>query len=234
MEIRFNVTGEQRKALVTAITEVLNTPKKYLGAPTFAYEVGNCKIDKTGTLTGEITQELLDILLAKGFNFDAPEGNERIIPIGSKAAEEEVDRLTIKLPLDGFNETALNNLEKLVASKSTLIKKALGASELPIERTGNMLVFPWFSGELSAEEVNSYAQFITALATMAKEQKRITAKEKSVYNEKYTFRCFLLRLGFIGVEYATSRKILLANLSGNSSFKSGERKQHDTDIEVAI
>ena len=44
---------------------------------------------------------------------------------------------------------------------------------------------------------------------MATNSKRITAKERTVENEKYAFRCFLLRLGFIGDEYKTSRKILL-------------------------
>jgi hypothetical protein len=58
---------------------------------------------------------------------------------------------------------------------------------------------------------------------MARNQKRITAKEKDADNEKYAFRCFLLRLGFIGAEYKADRKILLRNLSGNSAFKSGQR-----------
>ena len=56
---------------------------------------------------------------------------------------------------------------------------------------------------------------------MALKQKRITTKEKPVDNEKYAFRCFLLRLGFIGNEYKAERTILLKNLSGNSSWKNG-------------
>ena len=46
-------------------------------------------------------------------------------------------------------------------------------------------------------------------------------KEKAVDNEKYAFRCFLLRLGFIGADYKTDRKILLKNLEGSSAFKNG-------------
>ena len=53
-------------------------------------------------------------------------------------------------------------------------------------------------------------------------QKRISATEKFAENEKYAFRCFLLRLGFIGSEYKEERKILLENLSGSSAFKSGK------------
>jgi hypothetical protein len=58
---------------------------------------------------------------------------------------------------------------------------------------------------------------------MARNQKRINAKEKEVDNEKYAFRCFLLRLGFIGDEYKTARKILLRNFTGSSAFKSGTK-----------
>ena len=59
---------------------------------------------------------------------------------------------------------------------------------------------------------------------MAKSQKRVTAKEKPVDNDKYAFRCFLLRLGFIGDEYRTDRKILLQNLTGSGSFKTDKKK----------
>jgi hypothetical protein len=58
-----------------------------------------------------------------------------------------------------------------------------------------------------------------ALCDMARSQKRVTAKEKETGNDKYAFRCFLLRLGFVGDEYKSARKILLKNLSGNSAFK---------------
>jgi len=60
---------------------------------------------------------------------------------------------------------------------------------------------------------------------MAATQKRVTAKVKEPDNEKYAFRCFLLRLGFIGDDYKATRKILLRNLSGNSSWKAGHKSQ---------
>ena len=67
--------------------------------------------------------------------------------------------------------------------------------------------------------------FLTALCEMARTQKRITAKEKEVDNEKYAFRCFLLRLGFIGEEFKAERKILLRNLTGSSAFKCGAKEE---------
>jgi len=60
---------------------------------------------------------------------------------------------------------------------------------------------------------------------MARNAKRVNAKEKDTDNEKYAFRCFLLRLGFIGAEFKTERKILLRNLTGSSAFRSGQPKE---------
>ena len=60
---------------------------------------------------------------------------------------------------------------------------------------------------------------------MARNAKRVNAKEKDTDDEKYAFRCFLLRLGFIGAEFKTERKILLRNLTGSSAFRSGQPKE---------
>ena len=70
-----------------------------------------------------------------------------------------------------------------------------------------------------ADSVKAYTHFISALCEMSRNAKRVTATEKPVENEKYAFRCFLLRLGFIGTEYKAERKILLRNLSGSTAFK---------------
>jgi hypothetical protein len=131
------------------------------------------------------------------------------------------DSLTIEFPLEGFTELALENLYRLIASKAALIKKAIGADALPVERTETTLRFPWFRFGIEPEEVNAYSRFIGALCAAAKEQHRVTAKEKPVENEKFAFRVFLIRLGFVGDDYKTVRKILLRNLSGNSAFKNG-------------
>jgi len=67
--------------------------------------------------------------------------------------------------------------------------------------------------------MKAYDTFICKLCEMARNQKRVVAKEKSTNNDKYSFRCFLLRLGFIGEEYKSERKILLRNLTGSSAFR---------------
>lgn len=66
-EARFGVAGEQRKALVAAIGEISGVRPVYQGAPSFAYVAGDCRIDKEGTVTGEIPQALVDALAGYGF-----------------------------------------------------------------------------------------------------------------------------------------------------------------------
>ena len=85
--------------------------------------------------------------------------------------------------------------------------------------------FPWFAELPDADSVKACTHFIAALCEMSRNAKRVTATEKPVDNEKYAFRCFLLRLGFIGDDYKGARKILLRNLKGSSAFSKQEVKE---------
>ncbi|MBE5799870.1 MAG: hypothetical protein E7321_07975 [Clostridiales bacterium] len=67
MEIRFGYTGEQRKELVKTISEFTDQSPVYQNAPTFAYRIGEYKVDKRGTLTGPNDQALRKWLKDSGF-----------------------------------------------------------------------------------------------------------------------------------------------------------------------
>lgn len=67
MTLNYNLKGAERKKLVLAISQHLDAPLNYLGAPTFAYEVGGYTIDKDGTVTGALTQALQSALAEQGF-----------------------------------------------------------------------------------------------------------------------------------------------------------------------
>ena len=140
------------------------------------------------------------------------------------AATDE-DNLSISLPRSLFTETALQNLDALLLSKGRLIRHAFDIREATYTLTDDRITFAWLHGTVTDETAKAYAEFISKLCQMARTQKRVTAKEKIVDNEKYAFRCFLLRLGMIGNAYKESRKILLQNLTGSSAFKSGHRKE---------
>lgn len=128
--------------------------------------------------------------------------------------------LTIEMPTEGFTPEKLENLKKMVDSKAALIKKALSVEELPIEVTEETIKFPWFAPDLPAEEIQAYSQFVTALCNTAKEKTRITARPQEEFeNEKFAMRVWLIGLGTTGAEYALCRKLLMKNLSGDSSWR---------------
>ena len=152
------------------------------------------------------------------------ETSEEPAPTEEAMAEVDEDSLSISLPRSLFTETALQNLDALLRSKGRLIRHAFDIKEATYTLTNDRITFAWLHGTITDETAKAYAEFISKLCLMARTQKRVTAKEKIVDNEKYAFRCFLLRLGMIGSAYKESRKILLQNLTGSSAFKSGHRK----------
>lgn len=224
MKINYNVTGNERKKLVKLISEITEVPSKYLGVPSCAYQVGPYHIGKDGELTfdNELDQDNIKTLMKKlfyaGFEAEMDEPTED---------EPEETGLIVQIPKDSLSDEDLEKLAKLLEAKGNLIKKALNVDTLPIESDEERISFPWFSKLPNPDEIKAYSQFITKLCEMAKTQKRITVKEKEVGNEKYAFRCFLLRFGFIGEEFKTHRKILLQNLSGSSAFKGGAPNETD-------
>ena len=205
----FNVSGDTRKKLVKLISSHLGVESRYLGAPSFAYSIGNYTVNKDSSLSwdedDERTAGLLEAIKAEGFTTTEDE-------------EAEANRLCISFPKSLYDGRTLENLKTLVQAKGALMKKAFRTESLEIVEDDEKVSFPWFE-LIDSDHFNAYTQFITAITKMAKEQKRILGREREVENDKYAFRCFLLRLGFIGDEYKLTRKILLENLEGSAAFK---------------
>ena len=222
MTINYNATD--RKPLVRAVSEFLGAKAIYMKTPTCAYRIGNVTVTREGNLRiddpidSEQVEKLIAVLAGQGFTADN---------CPPHAADTAPTGLCVSMPRRLFTDSALANLKALVAAKGGLFKKALGVNELPVEVTDDNVSFPWLDSDRSPEEINVCGRFIAKLCEMARSQKRVTVKEHETDNEKYAFRCFLLRLGYIGEEYKADRKILLKNLSGTSAFKS--RKDGGTD-----
>ena len=218
--MNIKLLAENRKAAAARLAEITGAEARYTRVPRCAYEVGAYVLEKDGTITIEEGADLqpLRILADEGFieNFEAPAEES------TTESEPELIGLTVEIPFDKVN---VGNLMKLLDAKGDLIKKALGISDIRIEMKEDRVAFPWFT-EVEPESAMAYTNFIAALCRMSKEAKRVTATAKEVENEKYAFRCFLLRLGFIGTEYKKDRKILLQNLSGSAAFRDG-KKSHE-------
>jgi len=235
MTIKTTAQGKERKRMALVISQWTGHPVKYAGAPTFNYEVGGIVIDKDAgvdignALTDEAIDRLVQHLINEGFEIE---------DFTSTAEQEEQDAegptgIAIQIPMSKVTESGLENLFSLIDAKGDLIKKALGVDALPVNLIDNRLDFPWFPVGCQPEELHAYMEFVTALCEMANNQKRVNkkAKEQSTDNEKYAFRCFLLRLGFIGDQYKTTRKILLRNLSGNPAFRTGAKGKEEEECE---
>ena len=207
MTIEFHLTGENRKALVKAISEILEISAEYQYMPTCAYKIGECyTVTKEGDLEisdsadSKETEHLTEELKKRGY--DIPTEN----------------RLTIQMPADFFDERTLGNLQQICENKAALFKAAFQTDSLDIISSDEKVEFPWFTVEQDGD-ADAYCTFISMLCEFAKNQGRINRKPDTSDNPKYTMRCFLIRLGMVGTEFKAARKVILRNLTGNSAFR---------------
>ncbi len=209
MTILYDVQGGDRKRLAEALGNITLWNPVYAGTPSFAYTVGNYKIDKKGTVfcpslaTWDIVNQIIEKLKEKGF---AP-----VSVVG--------DAITISLPANLFNSDSLDRLREIIGSKAELFKRAFRTDNVSFDIVDEELCFPWFYSHGIDGEVDAYNHFICALGKMARERQRITAKSYSGDNDKFTMRLFLVQLGLKGPKFKQTRKILLRNLTGNSAWQ---------------
>ena len=332
--IKYAASGEQRKNLVKALSEILECESKYLRAPSYGYKVGSCIVNRAGDIefpddmteeeieaiarkltwhgfgripdesveaindtltpeesaleaedrtekivdntmevTVEDSEEVLEKIPAsetaeidaggysntsdetsKGFaaesevlalpedNFESAEVTEEVVDEQSEEVSileaDEPKEIVIELPGSYLDEAELGRVRAIVASKATVLKKALETDDLSIERKEDKICFPWFTDHGIDGETKAYAQLVSGIAKRAKMLTRVTATESPSDNDKFTMRLFLVSLNFKGAEYAFARKFLLRNLSGNSGWRTEEAKaRHDarkvrTEIEA--
>ncbi|SNV67263.1 virulence-related protein [Clostridium cochlearium] len=238
-----------RKEMIKILGEYLGVKPRYLGAPSFHYQIETPKetyiIDREGRImTSDGTEVEFEELLA---------GPEDINQAETAEPEEEIN-YELEIPMDGHSGKTLRNIINIIHSKQPLIKKSLGLEE--------DLVDSDFVKKLNEEDINSIDSFERALNRIggdkghpgikfnfkektftfkhngtesaiwlfaginkqAKRQSYASAIVSPMENEKYTFRSWLNRLGLSGDEYKEIRKELLKNLSGNCAFRIPKEK----------
>jgi hypothetical protein len=229
VNFHYNVTGRDRKKLATAVGENLRQPAVYVGVPTYGYKIGDYTIDRHCTLICPADARVNDIVALtnalKALGYTANDSDYEQLAVANES--DDNNSLIIEIPRTCITDEYVTNLEKIVTSKKSLIKKAIGADNLKIVITNHSLQFPWFTLTGADGEADAYGKFVSAMCEMAKRQKRVSAKEKESTNNKFDMRVFLIRLGFIGDEHKQARKILLRNLTGNSSFKNENSKTEE-------
>lgn len=85
--------------------------------------------------------------------------------------------------------------------------------------TKGTVEFRLFNSTTHAGEIKAYIQFCLAVSHQALTQKKASARKTVTDNEKYAFRCWMLRLGLSGDEFKTCRLHFLKHLEGNSAWR---------------
>ncbi len=226
MKIDYNVTGAEKKKLVQAISKATGYEAKYLKLPTLGHQVGPYFISRDGVVEVDENEPTVDAAIngavAAGFigTIEADPEDEELMEVESSPVEEEDEPLmgSISVTKEGMTPAMIENLQKIIIGKASLIKQAFGIETLPVLEEHDKITFEWFPN-MDPSNGPAYCAFISALRKMAMEAKRVTMSDSEVENPKYAWRCFLLRLGFIGPEYKNTRKILMKNFTGSSAFK---------------
>jgi hypothetical protein len=233
-----------RKEIVKILGEHFGVKPEYMGTPSFAYQIeteeGIITIDREGKIK----------------NSDGVEMKLEELLQSSEKEIEESQTTEVTFSMNGHTGITLRNLINMISSKQSLIKKALklegevvavefveginsvridtledfkkAALEIGLEKCPG-INFDFEKGTLQCNFIVTEidVQFAEALNESSKKLKHSSPKERQTDNEKYTFRTWLLRLGFIGDRYKEARKELLKNLGGNSAFRKGKEGTKD-------
>lgn len=246
------------KKIIKALGEHFGVEPKYMGVPSFAYQIETGEetytIDRAGKIT---TSEGKEVELESIIN-----GNVEVATI--VPTEIETIAFEVAVPMEGHTGITLRNLVNMVYSKQPLIIKAFGVSgniigddfsiainkakietledfKAAMEDIGagscpgigfdfhdNIITFKFLEDEAGSEKVKVYTQFVALLNQSAKAQKHASAKAKDSDNDKFTFRVWLVKIGMIGDEYKVARKVLIEKLQGNSAFRGGSKPEKVT------
>ena len=247
--MEFNTDATNRKEVVKAIAEYLGETSKYMGPPSFAYQIGCMVVDRNGKVTTdneELGRKVEKMLKEKEMAAAVPE------------EDAPIEATTIKVPLDDFNAKGIINLMNMLHSKQYLINKSIGIDGFGVTRElitalenleaetkedavafitafenygrgfsfeEDGIMFSGFPFTQDGMKVKAYCELAAMMVAHAKKQNRISSKETIEENEKYYMRVWLVRLGLGGKGGKDARTELLKNLKGHTAFRTEEDKQ---------
>lgn len=252
----FKTAGLERKVAAAVIGEVLGAQVKYSGPPTFSYEADGWRIDRNGmittpqTETGEIEslRPVLEALMAAGA---VAEGDGEVtvgltghtgvtlrnlvnlISSKDKLLQQALGREQEVIPagfVNDLNEVCLEGIPDF--AEVTVAQGNTGGLNFDFDK--ETIGFRFFNASLNADEVIAHIILSWRINGQAKVQKFSSFKQKETDNAKFTMRCWLIRLGFVGDGFKTERKILLERLPGNAAFKTEAARQKAEEKRRAV
>lgn len=107
--MRIETICENRKELVKAMAEILGEPSKYLGPPSFGYQIGGAIVDRDGNIETEDGEMLQKELQRRGF------------------IENNQEELNLQIPIEGHTAESIRNLIFMIHSKQYLLEHILSS-----------------------------------------------------------------------------------------------------------
>ncbi|WP_373898839.1 virulence-related protein [Haloimpatiens sp. FM7315] len=236
-----------RKEIVKTLSEALGVTAKYLGAPSFSYEVKTEAETYTIDIHGDITNlQGMVVTIDEILNGEYPE---------EKIEDTAIDNFDLEIPFGEHTGKTLMNILNMLYSKQQLIFKALELKETFIEEafienlnlkqtetleefqeaitevgvdgckgvTFNFekgtFTFKLLGENLSHEKMSAFMELASLINVNAQKLKHTSFKQAQEDNPKYAFRTWLTRLGMNGSRYKDIRKTLLSNLEGSGAFR---------------
>lgn len=267
-QFQMQVTGRERKEVAALIAAHFGTQAVYQGTRGFGYLItepnGSARewlVDKAGAIVTEGVKldnvaELFAVLKVLAENGIEAAGRAAVtLSIDGhwgRSLQNFVNILSAKewlitkamgtgqpfmIPeiVKKINAVRLKTIEDFLEVTGSEVSPGLAVTQ-------NTITLRWFAATLNPEAIAAYIQFAFAINAMAMMQRHATPIAKATDNEKYTFRVWLLRLGFIGEEYGFARRWFLSRLAGNGSFRTEEqiheavkrRKAHLTASDTVV
>lgn len=248
--IQMKVAGRERKEVAGLIAGHFGVQAVYQGAPGFGYltteSTGRAwHVDKAGAIitqgrSEDNTAEIFAVLKALEENgveavgqvavTISTEGHNGVTLrnlVNILAAKERLIAKAMGVTGQSFIAPPMVAAINPVRLKTVddFLEAADGEGCPSLEINKDTITFRWFAATLNPEAIQAYIQFTFAVNKMALAQKHSSPRETETANERYTFRVWLLRLGFIGENYSASRKLFLDRLAGNGSFRTEEQAQ---------
>lgn len=239
-----------RKELVTAIENLSGCKMKYQGAPTFAYASEVATVLRDGTMVienVEANKELLTALTEQKLIDDVWNEDREVLaislPLGNHTGLSLTNLVSIfYTKADIINKSvgavrafeinerfmeAIMEEPPETADAFISLWEECGSEDMTkgIDFYDGKVTFTGFPVTEDSEWVKAYTELAAAINKLALDAKYIKLKKEPIENEKYSFRVWLVRIGFGGNEHKTSRKLLLGNLSGHTAFRTDEQKE---------
>ena len=249
----FKASGIERKQIASVIAEALCEEVEYQGLPSFAYHTAGWTIDRNGLIASpeiednKVFRTVLDALEAAGATADGNgngtvtislndhDGNSlrntvNLIWSKQKLIQKALDRQTAIVPeglIDAINSVPIDTLEDFTKIVNNAIDTGTirGECELEFDLVDKTIGFSFSNASLEFDEVLAFITLCLQINEQGKKQRFSSTRQKESPNEAYSFRCYLLKLGFIGEQYKTARKILLARLTGDAVYRTIEGRR---------